>query len=372
MKKRQIIIILIAIAIVVIARLISSFLATPKEKKAAQPKSNVSTVFTAKVQNDSIPIYVSSTGVLKAVRRLELYSEVQGVMEDDQGRFKAGNAFQKGEPLISIRSQDQRAQLYAQRSAFQSALTSIMPDLKIDYPNEFHTWDAYLKEYDTEQAVRQLPEVKNEKLKTFLIGRNIYNSYHTVRNLEIINEKYKIKAPYNGVLISSEVDPGTVIRNGQLLGVFIQPELYEMEASIDAKTANYLSLGQKVELLQEGTSNTYTGKIARLVKAIDENSQLSTFFVEVKDAQLKEGMFLKAKVKAQRIPNSFEIKRSALIDNQEVYVVQADTLAIQPIELKHLSQNTAIVSGLKNGEEVLTKVPPSAFPGMKVAIYKQQ
>ena len=372
MKKRQIIIVLVGIAIVVVARMISSFLATPKEKQAPKARNNVTTVFTADVKNDSIPIYVSSTGVLKAVRRLELYSEVQGVMEDDQGRFKAGNTFQQGETLISIRSQDQRAQLYAQRSAFQSALTAIMPDLKIDYPNEFATWDAYLKAYHTEQAVKALPEVNNDKLKTFLIGRNIYNNYHTVRNLEIINEKYRIKAPYNGVLIASEVDPGTVIRNGQLLGVFIQADRYEMETSIDATTANYLSVGQEVKLIQEGTSNTYAGKISRLVKAIDENSQLSTFFVEVQDANLKEGMFLKAEVKAQRIPNAFELNRSALVDNKEVYVVQADTLAIKAIEVKHLSQNTAIISGLKDEEKVLTKVPPSAFPGMKVAIYKAQ
>lgn len=54
-------------------------------------------------------------------------------MEWNNGKFKAGNSFQKGEVLIRIRSNDQQAQLHAQRSYFQTALMAIMPDLKADY-----------------------------------------------------------------------------------------------------------------------------------------------------------------------------------------------------------------------------------------------
>lgn len=370
MKKRQVIIIISAIAILAIAKLVSNFLASPKEKPAKVQKDNVSLVFSEEVKLDSIPIFIESTGLLKAVKRLELYSEVQGLMEDDQGRFKAGNSFDKGDLLIQIRSQDQRAQLYAQRSSFQSTLAALMPDLKADYPDAYQTWDAYLKGFDNDKMTMDLPEVKNDKLKTFLIGRGLYSNYYTLKNLEIINQKYSIRAPYDGVLIQSEVDPGTVIRNGQLLGVFIQPNRYELEVSIDAASAKYIAVGQEVKLSLEGEEKSWTGRVNRLVKAIEEQSQMSTFFVEVKSEELKEGMFLKASVEARSIPNAFSLNRAALVDQNQVYVVQADTLATKDIELKHLGKDKAIISGLKNGEQVLTKVPPSAFPGMKVAIYE--
>ena len=133
MKKRQIIIIVVAIAILAIGVLVKNIISKPKDRPVSQIKENVTTVFTTVVKNDSIPVYVESTGTLEAIKRIELFSEVQGVMEWNNGKFKAGNSFQKGEVLIRIRSNDQQAQLHAQRSSFQTALMAIMPDLKADY-----------------------------------------------------------------------------------------------------------------------------------------------------------------------------------------------------------------------------------------------
>lgn len=371
MKKRQVLIIAIALVIIVGGKLGMNFLAKPAEK--ADKKSNVivATVFTTQVQNDTIPVFVNSTGVLEAVNRLELFSEVQGVMEADNGKFKAGNSFQKGDLLISIRSKDQEAQLFAQRSTFESTVTSIMPDLKADYPAEFPKWKAYLNNFSTKRTTIELPEVKSDKLKSFLVGRGIYSSYHSLKNIEIVNSKYNIRAPYDGVLISANIDPGTVIRPGQALGIFIQPSVYELETSTDALTAERLDIGQKVMLQRQGNSHKiWEGKISRLVRAIDKNSQMSTFFVEVKSTDLKEGLFLQARVKANEIANAFEISRASLVDGNKVFVVEKDSLVLKQIKNEYFNQNKVIISGLKNGDQVLTQVPPSAFEGMKVSVYK--
>lgn len=370
MKKRQFIIIGVTIGVLVLGKLLSDSLAKPAERKSKKPSSSISTVFAEKVENTSIPVFVESTGVLEAEKRNELYSEVQGVMEADKGRFKAGNSFEKGDLLIKIRSNDQEAQLFAQRSSFLSALTALMPDLKADYPNEFTIWEAYLKSISINKSTPDLPEIKSDKLKSFITGKGLYSNYHSLKNLEIINGKYNLRAPYDGVLISANVDPGTVIRPGQALGVFIQPINYELETSTDALTAERLIIGQEVELSMRGLDKKWTGEISRLVKAIDKDSQLSTFFVSVNGEDLKEGMFLQAKVKAQEIPDAFSLSRSALFEGDQVYIVENEILVLKKIAIKYYNQNTVIVSGLKNGDMVLNKVPPSAFEGMKVSIYK--
>lgn len=372
MKKRQILIIGIAIVILVLGRTLMAQLAKPEEKKSKKPTSSIVTVFTERVENKSIPVYVETTGVLEAEKRNELYSEVQGVMEADNGRFKAGNSFKKGELLIKIRSNDQEAQLFAQRSSFISALTAIMPDIKADYPNEYLKWQNYLKSLSIDNSTPSLPSIKSEKLESFITGRGLYSNYHSLKNLEIINGKYNLRAPYDGVLISANVDPGTVIRPGQALGVFIQPLKYELETSTDALTAERLKIGQEVELSMRGLDKRWTGNISRLVKAIDKDSQLSTFFISVQGEDLKEGMFLQAKVKANEIPNAFSLSRSALVDGNQLYIVENETLKLKTIKVEYFNQNTVIVKGLENGQMVLSKVPPSAFEGMKVSIYKEQ
>ena len=371
MKKRQVIIIVVAIVILAIGVLVKNIISKPKERSVSQIKENVTTVFTTVVKNDSIPVHVESTGTLEAEKRIELFSEVQGVMEANNGKFKAGNSFRKGEILIRIRSNDQQAQLYAQRSSFQTVLMAIMPDLKADYADEFGSWDNYIKAFSVEKIVQILPKVESDKLESFLIGRAVFSGYHALKNMEIINGKYNITAPYNGVLIAANVNPGTVIRPGQELGTFIQPLNYELETSTDAVTAERLNLGQSVELSLQGMPNKqWNGTISRLVKAIDKSSQMSTFFVSVQGTDLKEGMFLQAKVKANEVSNAFEISRASLIDNQQVYVVEDSMLVLRSIQTAYFNQTTAIISGLKDGEVVLTKVPPAAFEGMKVIVYK--
>ena len=312
-----------AIAILAIGVLVKNIISKPKDRPVSQIKKNVKSFFTTVVKNDSIPVYVGSTGTLEAIKRIDIFSEVQGVMEWNNGKFKAGNSFQKGEVLIRIRSNDQQAQLYAQRSSFQTALMAIMPDLKADYAGEFDLWNNYMKAFSVEKSVQTLPKVKSDKLEFFLIGRAVFSGYHALKNMEIINGKYNLTAPYNGVLIAANVDPGTVIRPGQELGTFIQPLNYELKTSSDAVTAERLNLGQSVKLSLLGIPNKqWNGTISRLVKAIDRSSHMSTFFVSVRGTDLKEGVFLKAKVKANEVSNAFEISRASLIDNQQVYVVE--------------------------------------------------
>ncbi len=373
MKKRQIIIIGTAILILVVGKLISNILAEPAEKRAKAKANNVAVVFTETVKNDTIPVYFTTTGSIEAVKRMELFSEVQGVMKSDNGKFKAGNTFQKGETLIEIQSTDQEAQLYAQRSSFESAITSIMPDIKSDFPNDFSLWKTYLSNYAVNKSVMPLPEVSDEKLQSFLVGRSIYSSYHSLKNLELINEKYAIKAPYNGVLTTANADPGTVIRPGQSLGVFIQPNVYELEASTDAVTAQRLKVGQLVTLTMDGLEGKeWVGEISRIVKAIDKASQLNTFFVRVEGEELKEGMFLQAKVRAEEIPQAFQFSRSALVDNNKVYLVKEGKLVLTGIQKQFINQDDVVITGLSDGDRVLTKVPPTAFEGMDVTIYEEK
>ena len=106
-----------------------------KKKPAKKKADKITTVFTEKVMLTSVPVYIESTGVLEAVEKLELFSEVQGIMLPDGGKFKEGISFRKGQVLVALKSNDIRAQLVAQRSSFQRTLTAVMPDLKLDYPN---------------------------------------------------------------------------------------------------------------------------------------------------------------------------------------------------------------------------------------------
>lgn len=373
MKNRQIIITVIAGIIIMIGLYGKNYVAAQKEKNKPEPKENIITVFAETVENKDQNTTVETTGSLIAKNRIELYSEVQGLMLSDNGRFRPGSSFSKGQTLISLRSNDAKASVTAQRSNFEKSISSVMSDIKLDFPNDFIAWNAYLENFDVFSSLENLPEVQDSKLKSFLTGRGIYNSYFTVRNAEINLQKYQIRAPFSGVLTSSNVDPGTVIRPGQLLGVFIQPGVYELKGSTDIATSERLKKGQVVEVsLESEPEKLFTGTIIRVNPSIDPETQLIDFFIELKSNELHEGQFMQINVDSEKIENALRLNRSAIQNSKYAFVVEANVLKQVEIEILHTSANSVIIRGLNNGQKVLTKLPPSVFEGMKVKIFTEE
>ncbi len=178
MKTRQIIIVAVAILVLLLGFAGKNYMAKEKERLKPVEKERIVTVFTDEVILKDITIEVNTTGSLQAKDRMELYSEVQGLMLPDNGRFKAGTRFSTGQTLLSLRSDDARANVVAQRSSFERSLSAIMADLRIDYSSSFDTWDSYLKGIDVNASLAKLPEVGDPKLKSYLTGRSIYSTYY--------------------------------------------------------------------------------------------------------------------------------------------------------------------------------------------------
>lgn len=340
--------------------------------KPSLPKSTqggAATIFTQTVKNTSVPISINATGKLMALNRMELFSEVQGVMMPDNGKFKAGNRYGKGASLLSISSADFRANLVSQRSNLLNLITSALADLRLDYPDAFEKWNSYASSFDIEKAVPTLPEPSSNKEKLFISGRNILSTYYSIKNAELVLSKYNISAPFNGVLTEALVTPGTVIRPGQKLGAFIDPTVFELETPVNTGLISYLKVGQSVELkATDGTDRSWTGTVARINSLIDPTTQTMTAFIRVTGEGLEEGMFLQSNVTAKEIENAFELPREMLFDENQVYTTDGKTLNKSTIEPIYFTENTVIVRGLEDDTKVLVKMPPSAYPGMEVVV----
>lgn len=371
MNKRKIIIVAVAVLILVAGKFGKDMLSESKKRNKPAESTRLTTVFTEVVKLEDQPIRLITTGSLEAKERMELYSEVQGMMLADNGRFKPGNRFKQGEVIVSVRMDDARARVVALRSGFERSLSAVMADIRIDFPEDYKAWSDYLKQINVNQNLPELPNVTNPTLKSFLTGREVYTNYYTVRNGEIGLSRFQIKAPFDGVLTSANADPGTVIRQGQLLGVFIKPGVYEVQASASAASIELLSVGQKAWIMVEESGQQYEGVISRINASIDPNTQMSDFFVEVRSNDLKDGQFIELEVAAETVSAAYEISRSAMADSRFAYIVKDGKLSRVPLNILHTSDKTAIVKGLSNGDVVLTKLPPTAYEGMNVEIYAE-
>lgn len=369
---RKIIVGAIAIVILVVGFALSRKLSDSKKPQPRTVEQQVTTVFTTTVKNGDVPLQMNVTGSLRAKNRVELFSEVQGVMVSDEGRFKPGTTFGAGQTLVEVRSDDFRAGLKAQKSSLQNLVTSLLADIRMDFPESMDRWSTFLNQIDVNSPLPVLPTPASDKERLFVSGRNIHTTYYNIQNAELVLGKYRITAPFSGVLTVASATPGTVIRPGQKLGEFINPNVFELEASVNASMVSHIKVGQTVNVrTTENDGRKWQGKVSRINRLIDGSTQTISAFIDVSGAGLEEGMFLTADIAAGKVANAFEIPRSVLFDTDQVFVVQDTVLlqvAVRPVFFK---ERSVIVAGLPDGAEVLTKMAPGVYPGMRVSIYQQ-
>lgn len=352
---------------------VASMLVGNKKKRKPDNREVIPVAFVKEVKNSTIPVEVTESGRLVAKNRIQLYAEVQGVMESTKKEFKPGAVYHKGEVMVRIRSNDYYAKLQAQKSMLQNLITSILPDLHLDYPEAYPKWDAYLREFDLNKPIPPLPEPTSDKEKFFVTGRNIYNTYYNTKNMEIIYGKYTLRAPFSGILTDALVTPGTLIRPGQKLGEFIDPTVYELEIAVNKTILPALSVGQRVKVRDvESLNETWNGKIIRINGRVDPATQTVKVFIEVRGKGIKEGMYLEAIVEGKDQKDAFEVDRSLIVDDSNLFVVEDNKLKIISVIPVFYNQKTVIVKGLQDGQKVLIKMIPGAFSGMKVKINEEE
>lgn len=363
---RKIILSVLGIALIVGAFLFANYLIANKNKPKPVVPKVVKTVLVDTVKNSTITVVISANGNLTAKQRVELYSEVQGIFKSGKKLFKAGQKFNKGETLIRLDASEYYASVQSAKSELYNSVAAIMPDLRLDFTDVYPKWQAYLNNFDLNKTTPQLPEITGEKENYFITGQGIVSAYYNVKNLEQRLAKYRIIAPFTGILTEALVTEGTLVRSGQKLGEFINPSVYEMQVAVSKSYADVIKEGAKVELSNLEKTKAYEGTVARVNGSIDASTQTITAFVDVMHNDLKEGMYLEANLNAEKVENAIEIDRSLLLESQEIYVIRDSLLNVIPVKPVHFSDKTVVLKDVPNGTVILKKPVPGAYAGMQV------
>jgi multidrug efflux pump subunit AcrA (membrane-fusion protein) len=366
---RKIINAILGILLMVGAFFAAKALIASKNRPRPRIDKVVKTVFVDTVTNGKVPIVVKSNGNLTAKNRIQLFAEVQGIFKGSSKPFKEGQAFKKGQVLVRMDASEFYAGVQSQKSNLYNLIAAAMPDIRLDYPDIFSKWQAYINSFDLEKTTPKLPELSTDKERFFINGRGIVPAYYDVKNAEQRLSKYTITAPFNGILTEALVTEGTLVRSGQQLGEFIDPTDYEMEVAVNKSASSFLKVGEEVTLTDLGSQMKWTGKVIRINGKVDQQTQTVSAFVEVKGNNLREGMYLEASLDAREEDNAIEISRNLLSEENQIFVVKDSLLDVMDVQPVYFSDKTVVVKGAKDGEIILKQPVPGAYPGMLVKIY---
>jgi len=366
MKRKHTV--LVTLAILVLA-VISSFVFAGM-RKAPERRIDIDhtmKVPVIKVKNEMIDLTVPVVGKLIAKDKIEIYSEVGGVMMRSSNDFLEGIHYKKGELMIDINSEETEQSLKSRKSDLMNLISKVLPDLKFDYPESYKQWLKYLIAFDVNSKLVDLPKPVDSREKFFISGKGIYKSFYDIESLETRIAKYKIYAPFDGVITASNIKPGTLVRAGQKLGEYVKDSEYELAVSLSMNEVALVEVGDCVSLYSEELEKGWSGKLSRINYSIDSKTQTVMAYVSVSSKELKEGMFLNAEINSKRSVKGVELNRKLLQDNDMVYVIENSIVKESPIKIIQQKSNVVVIEGLTDGALLSTKTK-NLHAGLEVRV----
>lgn len=359
--------------LLIVGSFVSNLIININKSEPNYNNNSLTSVYIKVVKNNSNKIEIERNGKLQSSNRISIISEVQGIKKKHRNKnFKEGERFNRGETLIEINSDEFNSTVKQSRSELKNLIASVLPDIKIDYAENFNKWKNYFDNLSVEKPISKIPESASEKENLFLVGRGIESSYYKVKNLEERLSKYHIKAPFDGILVKGNISDGAFIVPNQILGEFIDPNNFEVGVNIPVNFLEKIKLNQSVSIISEGDKDDVIGKIKRINRKVDEMTQTVKIFIEFNNINLFEGKFVEIKVPLGVIPKSQLISRSLLINDEYVFVANKDDKIskayVQPL---FYNKKNVIVTGLEDGTRLITSNVSGIYEGMKIKVVQR-
>ena len=322
---------------------------------------------------ETIAPQVSVEGRVQALNRMTVLSEVNGVLPVGGKEFREGVRYEMDEAMLRLDDSELRASLVAQRSQWLQLVAGTLADLQVDFPDRADTWKELVQTLDVQVVLPDLPEPGSDRERLYLTSRGIISGYHNIRANEARLDKFTVRAPFEGVIVGAQVEPGSMVRAGQPVGTLVGIGTFEVKSAVHARHLPLLSRGDEVLLQDETGAVVAKGRVARISGNVDPTTQSASVFCEVsaEDGQsLRDGRFLSGQVLGSPMANVMALDEALLTGDggSEVFVVRDGTLKLVEVAIMHRDADRVLVRGLKNGEQVLAESVSGAYEGMLVEL----
>ena len=339
-----------------------------KEIPEKEIKPHSKTVQAAVVRLKDIPAEITAYGRLTSSQPVIMFSEVNGTLMKGNVDFKPAQLFKKGDLLIRVDDRQMRLDINTTKSDLLNALASVLPEIKVDFPEEYEIWQKYFNKCRFDQRISALPEAANQKIRLYLSRFNVYKLYFTIRNLEIRLDKHFFYAPFNGSIVSTDLRVGSNVRSGTRLGEIINLENMELKIPVPDVDLQWIDYAESVVLSSAETAGQWAGSIKRIGKAIDTKTQTVEVFIvfnESGDDTLYDGMFLKAVIPGKIIKRAVSIPRKVLYKEHFVYMIKDGGLDYREVKIARRENNSVIVNGgIQDGDVLVMEMMQGVASGM--------
>lgn len=308
---------------------------------------------TITVQAASVQTALDIQGRVEAENRVELFPEVQGKIVTGGKLFREGVEFDKGEVIFKIDDKEALLQLYSTRIGFLTLTASLLPNIKLDYPERMNQFERWYESLHPEEPLPVIPDFNHPALERFLSSRGLYDHYYQIKSAENRLDKFIVRAPFSGVLSAVMAEPGQNVGPQFHAGTFVDPRYFLITASVRQNNLKDIEIGDTADLTDQQRSGIWTAKVVRINPTVDVRSQTVEIYLEVNGNGIREGMYLEGSMESGEPVEIIEIPKTALMRNSYVYVVIDGVIRQVPVRVVDVGHQTVRVTGLESEVSII-------------------
>ena len=332
------------------------------------PKTRVVNV--EPIEPATINARVTGRGRLNSARPLVLLSEAEGTLLAGDVPFQQGQGFAEGALLLRVDDRQKRLELSRSKSDFINAMATMMPDIQQQHPKEWKTWDAYFKRLRVDRPVPTMPVATVDRIKRLLARYDVYQLYYTMRNQEIALEKYRIRAPFKGTVVSADMRVGANVRSGTRLGEILSLQQLDLELQLPASDLPWVNRDGAVTLRSSQFPGQWLGRIDRIGSTVDQATQTVTVYIRLDEGEapfpLLAGLLFEADLTGIALENAISIDTRNLYGDDMVYLLEDGKLTKRKVTVARREIDRVLVTaGLEPDEQLVTDLLEGVAEGME-------
>lgn len=301
---------------------------------------------------------VSAPGRVASISEVDIIAEASGKILVSNIPLKKGAKFTKGDVLFTIYPDEAILALKSKKSQYLTTLANLLPDIKIDYPEYEDKFRKFFNSIDVNNKLPEFPTFENEKLEIFLASRNVLSTYYSISKDELQLSRHTIIAPFNGTYSEVYLEADAYTNMGGRVAHVIQTDKLEIEVPLDKFDAEWVKIGDQVDLYSDSRDLKWKGTIVRKSQFVDENTQSQGIFIRVRNPGKKPllvGEYIKAEFPGHPVQNAMEIPRNAVFNTNEVFIVEDGKIHNEIINIIKVNEKTLIFNGIDEGKMVVVQ-----------------
>ena len=364
----------------------SYFKSKKPEIKRKPPKPQAIMVKTIEMKSGNYPTWINAMGTVMSERQIVLKSKIAGEVISVSGKFVQGSVMKKGEMLLKLDNSDYNIEIIKAQSALDKALSNLAIEkgsqliAKEELKLINKASQDEVKATDLSLRKPQLAQVKAD------VARAKADFEKALLNLS----RTKINLPFDALILEKHVDSGSLVTAQGMLATIVDVDAYKVEALVPQnQLARLKALGaghifNADAIINSDYSNqTWHGKVVRTTGKVNSKSRMAGVIILIPDPlglkkrensrqQLLLDDHVKVKIKGSALENVYSLPRSAVRDQNTIWVYHEGILEIRKIipvwkEDKVVYVKAGHNRGINPGDRVIVSDLSVAVNGMKLS-----